>query len=54
MSALIARSAPNARNVRGAEAAAPTATFLLNFTDLDTGGGTGTNVMPGLTFGVRF
>jgi hypothetical protein len=33
---------------------AVTATFLLNFTDLDTGGGTGTNVMPGLTFGVRF
>lgn len=31
-----------------------TATFLLNFTDLDTGGGTGANVMPGLTFGVRF
>ena len=33
---------------------AVTATFLLNFTDLDTGGGTGTNVMPGLTFGARF
>jgi len=33
---------------------AVTVTFLLNFTDLDTGGGTGTNVMPGLTFGVRF
>jgi hypothetical protein len=31
-----------------------TADFLLNFTDLTTGGGTGTNVMPGLTFGVRF
>jgi hypothetical protein len=31
-----------------------TATFLLNFTDLDTGGGTGAHVMPGLTFGVRF
>lgn len=31
-----------------------TADFLLNFTDLDTGGGTGANVMPGLTFGVRF
>ena len=30
------------------------ATFLLNFTDLDTGGGTGAHVMPGLTFGVRF
>jgi hypothetical protein len=29
-------------------------TFLLNFTDLDTGPGTDTNVMPGLTFGVRF
>ncbi len=33
---------------------AVTATFLLNFTDLDTGGGTGTNVMPGLTLGLRF
>jgi len=31
-----------------------TTTFLLNFTDLDTGGGTGAHVMPGLTFGVRF
>lgn len=31
-----------------------TSTFLLNFTDLDTGGGTGSSVMPGLTFGVRF
>ena len=31
-----------------------TSTFLLNFTDVDTGRGTGTNVMPGLTFGVRF
>ncbi len=31
-----------------------TADFLLNFTDLDTGAGTGANVMPGLTFGVRF
>lgn len=31
-----------------------TGTFLLNFTDLDTGPRTGTNVMPGLTFGVRF
>lgn len=31
-----------------------TANFLLNFTDLDTGGGTGANVMPGLTFGIRF
>jgi len=29
-------------------------TGFLNFTDLDPGGGTGTNVMPGLTFGVRF
>jgi len=28
--------------------------FLLNFTDLDTDAGTGANVMPGLTFGVRF
>ena len=33
---------------------AVTTTFLLNFTDLDTGGGTGTHVMPGLTLGVRF
>lgn len=31
-----------------------TTDFLLNFTDLNTGGGTGANVMPGLTFGVRF
>ena len=31
-----------------------TADFLLNFTDLNTGAGTGTNVMPGLTFGARF
>jgi hypothetical protein len=30
------------------------ATFLLNLTDLDTGRGSGTTVMPGLTFGVRF
>jgi hypothetical protein len=29
-------------------------TFLLNFTDLNTGGGTGAHVMPGLTFGLRF
>jgi len=29
-------------------------TFLLNFTDLDTGPGFHTNVMPGLTFGIRF
>jgi hypothetical protein len=29
-----------------------TSTFLLNFTDLDTG--EGATVMPGLTFGVRF
>lgn len=29
-------------------------TFLLNFTDLDTGPGGDTNVMPGLTFGVRY
>jgi hypothetical protein len=28
-------------------------TFLLNLTDLDTGNGNDTNVMPGLTFGVR-
>ncbi len=31
-----------------------TTTFLLNFTDLDTGRGTDAHVMPGLTFGVRF
>lgn len=31
-----------------------TSTFLLNFTDLDTGRGTGSSVMPGLTFGFRF
>jgi hypothetical protein len=31
-----------------------TTTFLLNFTDLDTGGGTGAQAMPGLTFGFRF
>ena len=31
-----------------------TGTFLFYFTDLDTGPGTHTNVMPGLTFGVRF
>lgn len=31
-----------------------TATFLLNFTDIDTGRGTDAHVMPGLTFGVRF
>jgi hypothetical protein len=31
-----------------------TTTFLLNFTDLDTGGGTGAHAMPGLTFGFRF
>jgi hypothetical protein len=31
-----------------------TTTFLLNFTDLDTGGGTDAHVMPGLTFGLRF
>ena len=31
-----------------------TTTFLLNFTDLHTGGGTDAHVMPGLTFGVRF
>ena len=31
-----------------------TTTFLLNFTDLNTGGGTDANVMPGLTFGLRF
>jgi len=31
-----------------------TATFLLNFTDIDTGNGAGAHTMPGLTFGVRF
>lgn len=31
-----------------------TATFLLTFTDLNTGRGTGADIMPGLTFGVRF
>ncbi len=31
-----------------------TTTFLLNFTDLNTGGGTDAHVMPGLTFGLRF
>ena len=31
-----------------------TATFLLNFTDVNTGRGSDASVMPGLTFGVRF
>jgi hypothetical protein len=31
-----------------------TSTFLLNFTDVDTGRRTDANVMPGLTFGFRF
>ena len=31
-----------------------TSTFLLNFTDVDTGRGTDASVMPGLTFGIRF
>ncbi len=31
-----------------------TGTFLLNLTDLDTGRGRDADVMPGLTFGVRF
>lgn len=31
-----------------------TSTFLLNFTDVNTGRGTDASVMPGLTFGVRF
>jgi hypothetical protein len=31
-----------------------TSNFLLNFTDVDTGRGTDVNVVPGLTFGVRF
>ncbi len=28
--------------------------FLLNFTDLDTGGGADTSIMPGFTVGLRF
>ncbi|MGH7255811.1 MAG: hypothetical protein ACREI3_08545, partial [Nitrospirales bacterium] len=38
------------------QALAVNATFLINFTDLDTGPGNNddTTVMPGLTFGVRF
>ena len=36
------------------QAVSLTSTFLLDFTDVDTGRGTGTNVMPGLTFGIRF
>ena len=31
-----------------------TSTFLLNFTDIDTGRGNDANVMPGLTFGIRY
>jgi hypothetical protein len=31
-----------------------TSTFLLNFTDVNTGRRTDANVMPGLTFGIRF
>jgi hypothetical protein len=31
-----------------------TGTFLLNLTDLDTGGGSGAHAMPGFTAGVRF
>src|SRR5439155_26191921 len=31
-----------------------TSTLLLNFTDLDTGRGSGADVMPGFTIGVRF
>ncbi|MBI2884874.1 MAG: hypothetical protein HYY15_01730 [Candidatus Omnitrophica bacterium] len=31
-----------------------TAAFLLNFTNLNTGGGTGADVMPGFAFGLRF
>lgn len=31
-----------------------TATFLLNFTDVNTGRGSDASVMPGLNFGVRF
>jgi hypothetical protein len=29
-------------------------TFLLNFTDVDTGRRSGATVMPGVTFGIRF
>jgi hypothetical protein len=29
-------------------------TFLMNFTDLDTGRGSGATFMPGFTLGVRF
>ena len=31
-----------------------TGTLLLNFTDLDTGRGSGADVMPGFTIGVPF
>jgi hypothetical protein len=31
-----------------------TGTFLINFSDLDTGRGSGADAMPGLTVGVRF
>jgi hypothetical protein len=31
-----------------------TGTFLLNFTDLDTGRGSDAHLMPGFTVGVRF
>ena len=31
-----------------------TSTFLLNLTDLDTGSGNDTHVMPGVTFGIRY
>jgi hypothetical protein len=37
-----------------ADGLAVTGTFLLNFTDLDTGRGTGAHVMPGFSVGVRF
>jgi len=36
------------------ETLALTTTFLINFTDLHTGGGTDAHIMPGLTFGIRF
>lgn len=36
------------------DALSVTGTFLLNFTDLHTGRGSGADVMPGLTFGLRF
>ncbi len=37
-----------------ADQVALTANFMLNFTNLDLGGGRSTTIMPGLTFGIRF